>query len=69
MTGSPTTCGEEPPSLTQPCQLSNVSTEGNEVIFDLECDSLVNSTTGFGVHVGALGGGPTTIRFANCTGF
>jgi hypothetical protein len=61
-------CGQEPPSIAQPCQLSNISTEG-EVVFDLECDSLVNGTTGFGVHVGALGGGPTTIRFANCTGF
>lgn len=62
-------CGTEEPSIGQPCQLSNISTEGNEVVFDVECDALVNSTTGLAVDVGAVGGGPTTIRFANCTGF
>lgn len=56
-------CGSEPPSMEQPCQLSNVSTEGNEVTLDLQCDSLLSSTTGFGFDVDA------TIRFANCTGF
>jgi len=61
-------CGQEPPSIAQPCQLSNVSTVG-EVVFDLECDSLLNRTTLLAVDVGALGVGPTTIRFANCTGF
>jgi hypothetical protein len=62
-------CGTEEPSIEQPCQLSNISTEGNEVVFDVECDALVNSTTGLAVDVGAVGGGATTIRFANCTGF
>ncbi len=62
-------CGTEEPSIEQPCQLSNVSTEGNEVVFDVECDALVNSTTGLAVDVGAVGGGATTIRFANCRGF
>jgi len=62
-------CGTEEPSIEQPCQLSNISTEGNEVVFDLECDALVNSTTLLAVDVSAVDGGPTTIRFANCTGF
>ena len=62
-------CGTEPPSMEQPCQLSNVSVEGDEVVFDLECDAMLSSTTGLGYDVGALGGGPTTIRFANCVGF
>jgi hypothetical protein len=64
------TCGEDPPSMEQPCQLSNISTEGGEVIFNLECRSLLSSVTGTsGFDVGAVGGGPATIRFANCTGF
>ena len=62
-------CGTEPPSMQQPCQLSNVSVEGSEVSFDVECDSLLSSTTGQGFDVGAVGGGPATIRFANCVGF
>ncbi len=62
-------CGEDPPSMEQPCQLSNISTEGGEVVFDLECDALLSSVTGNGFDVGAVGGGPTTIRFNNCDGF
>lgn len=62
-------CGEEPPSTEQPCQLSNISTGDGEVVFDLECKALANSTTGLGFDVGAVGGGPTTIRFTNCDGF
>lgn len=61
-------CGEGPPTMEQPCQLSNVST-GREIVFDLECDALLSSLTELAFDVGALGGGPTTIRFANCTGF
>jgi hypothetical protein len=55
--------------MEQPCQLSNVSVEGSEVVFDLLCDTLLSSTTGLAFNVGAVGGGPTTIRFANCVGF
>jgi len=62
-------CGEDPPSMAQPCQLSNISTEGNEVVFDLQCESLFSSVTGLALNVGAPGGGPTTIQFANCRGF
>jgi hypothetical protein len=62
-------CGEDPPSMEQPCQLSNISTEGGEVVFDLECDALLSSVTGNGFDLGAVGGGPTTIRFNNCDGF
>jgi hypothetical protein len=62
-------CGTEPPSMQQPCQLSNVSVEGGDVVFDLECDSVLSDTTGLAFDVGAVGGGPTTLRFANCTGF
>lgn len=61
-------CGEGPPTMEQPCQLSNVST-GSEIVFDLECDALLSSLTELAFDVGALGGGPTTMRFANCTGF
>ncbi|MGB5193782.1 MAG: hypothetical protein WBN70_12435, partial [Polyangiales bacterium] len=62
-------CGIDPPSMEQPCQLSNVSTANNEVVFDLECQGLLSMTSGLGFDVGAVGGGPTTIRFSNCTGF
>jgi hypothetical protein len=62
-------CGSEPPSIEQPCQLSSISVEGNEISFGLECDSLLSSTTDLAFDVGAVGGGPTTIRFGNCTGF
>ena len=55
--------------MQQPCQLSNVSVEGGDVVFDLECDAVLSDTTGLAFDVGAVGGGPTTIRFANCTGF
>jgi hypothetical protein len=62
-------CGTDPPSMEQPCQLSEVSVEGTDVVFGVECDSLLSSTTGQAFDVGAVGGGPTTIRFANCLGF
>lgn len=62
-------CGMDPPSIEQPCQLSNVAVEGNEISFDLQCDSLISSTTGFAFDVSAVGGGPATIRFTNCIGF
>jgi hypothetical protein len=61
-------CGREPPSMDQPCQLTNISTDGAEVSFDLQCASLLSSTSSLGFDVGAVGGGPTTIRFQNCTG-
>ena len=60
-------CGTEPPSMEQPCQLSNVSVESSDAVFDLQCNSILSNTTGQGFDVGAVGGGPTTIRFANCT--
>lgn len=62
------TCGTDPPTVAQPCQLSNISIEGNELSFGLKCDSLLSSTTDLAFDVGAVGGGPTTIRFGNCTG-
>jgi hypothetical protein len=62
-------CGGDPPSVDQPCQLSNISAMGGEVSFDLECATLVSRTTGFAFDVGALGGGPTTMSFTNCSGF
>ena len=57
-------CGEEEPSIAQPCQLSNISTDDNQVMFDLECRSLLSSVTGLGLDVVT----PEPIRFANCTG-
>lgn len=62
-------CGTDPPSMEQPCQLTNVSTANSEVVFGLECEELVSRTSGLGFDVGAVGGGPATIRFTNCTGF
>lgn len=59
-------CGPEPPSMAQPCQVSDVLSENGEVSFDLICRSLLSSVTGNGFDVGAAGGGPTTIRFSNC---
>jgi len=63
-------CGEEPPSMAQPCQLSSVSTGNGGVSFAIECKSLLSSVTGTtsGFDVGAVGSGPTTIQFANCKG-
>ena len=62
-------CGLEAPTPDQPCQLSNVSAEGGVVEFDLLCESLLSSTSVSGFDVGAVGGGPTRIRFGACTGF
>jgi hypothetical protein len=62
-------CGAASPSVDQPCQITNVSAEGDEVVFDLQCAALLSSTSGLGFDVGAVGGGPTTIRFGNCSGF
>jgi hypothetical protein len=61
-------CGPEPPSIAQPCQLTNVVTESGEVSFDLQCRALISSLTGNAFDVGALDGGPTTISFSNCSG-
>jgi len=61
-------CGVEPPSMEQPCQLSNVSIAGDEVAFDLECNALMSSITVLGFDVGGIGGGRATIRFSNCSG-
>ena len=60
-------CGTEPPSVEQPCQLSNITVDGGDITFDLRCESLLSSTTGLGFDVGATGGGATTIHFGNCT--
>ena len=62
-------CGRETPSMMQPCQLSDISVEGSDVVFGVECRSLISDTTDAGFDVGAVGGGPATIRFANCVGF
>ena len=60
-------CGTEELSMEQPCRLSNVSADGGEVAFELECAPVVSSV-GVGFDLGAVGGGPTTIRFTNCDG-
>jgi len=61
-------CGTEPPSIEQPCQLSSISVDGSDISFDLQCESLWSSITLQGFDVGATGGGPTTIHFLNCAG-
>lgn len=60
-------CGTDEPSMQQPCQLSNITVGGGVVEFDLECESLISAAVA-GFDVGAIGPGPTTIRFENCTG-
>lgn len=62
-------CGEGDISLDQPCKLSGISVQGSDVRFELECHSLFNPTSILAYDVGAVGVGPTTITFANCTGF
>ena len=61
-------CGTDPPSIEQPCQLSNVTARSGEVAFGLECAPIISPDVGEGFHVSAPGGGPTTIRFSNCDG-
>jgi len=60
-------CGAAPPSMEQPCQLSNISVEGRDIAFDLQCDSILSSTTNWAFDVGGVGGS-ATVRFENCTG-
>lgn len=69
--GGPVTgaCGTEPPSFDQACQITNLSTAGGSVTFDLECRALFSSTSVLGFDVGAVGGGPATFSFSNCSGF
>ena len=59
-------CGTEPPSMAQPCQLSNIVAQGDGVSFDLQCDALFSSILGAGGPAFDVG---ATIRFANCAGF
>jgi hypothetical protein len=61
-------CGLDAPSVEQPCQLSNVVAEAGVVAFDLQCEALLNSASGFGFDVSATSGQPT-ISFSNCSGF
>ena len=58
-------CGQEMPTLQQPCQLTDIDTGGNEVSFNLQCRSLFSSVTGLALDVDSA----APIRFANCTGF
>lgn len=67
--GSLGTCGAEQPSMNQPCQISNVVLGGADISFDVECRTLLSSTTGNSFDVGGPGGVPASIRFARCTGF
>ena len=60
-------CGREEPSVEQPCQISNVVAEAGVIAFDLECDALLNSASGFGFDVNATSGQPP-ISFSNCSG-
>lgn len=59
-------CGTEPPSMAQPCQLSNISVEGHQVSFDLECDALFSSILGAD---GPAFDVSARIDFSNCTDF
>ena len=61
-------CGREEPSVEQPCQISNVMAESGVIAFDLQCEALLNSASGFGFDVTATSGQPT-ISFSNCSGF
>lgn len=60
------TCGFEPPSLEQPCQVSNLvigNIDGADISFDVSCERLLSPTTESGFDVDA------TVRFARCDGF
>ncbi len=60
----------EPTTVERPCQLSNLATGGGEVAFDLECEpNPILNLAAFGFNVSAIGSGPATIRFSNCSGF
>ncbi|MDH3728068.1 MAG: hypothetical protein OER77_11110 [Myxococcales bacterium] len=67
--GSLGTCGAEPPSMDQPCQISNVALGGADISFDVECEALLSDVTENAFDVGGPNGGPATIRFDRCTGF
>ena len=62
------TCGEAAPSMQQPCQISDVSIDDDQVAFDLECSAILSRATAAGFDVSAVGGGPTAIRFTGCEG-
>ncbi len=62
-------CGAEPPSMNQPCQISNVVLDGADISFDVRCEALLSGVTGNAFDVGGPNGGPATVRFARCTGF
>jgi len=62
-------CGAEPPSMDQPCQISNVVLGGADISFDVECEALLSNVTEKAFDVGGPNGEPATIRFARCTGF
>jgi hypothetical protein len=60
------TCGLGPPTLAQPCRLSNIELgeiEGVDVSFNVECNSLRSDVTGDGFDVDGR------IQFARCEGF
>jgi len=61
-------CGEDPPSMEQPCRLTNIVTEGGEVAFDLQCVEILSSASGRAFDVGGVGAETTRIRFQNCSG-
>lgn len=58
-------CGIDPPSMEQPCQISNFTVDDESSInvsFDVECEALMSDVTTNGFDVQA------SIRFARCTG-
>ena len=67
--GNSGACGAEPPSMNQPCQISNVVLGGADISFDFECEALLSVVTESGFDVAGPNGGPATVRFARCTGF
>ncbi len=64
-------CGAEPPSMEQPCEISNLDlNDGSaDISFDFECQALRSAVTGSAFDVAGPSGAPATVRFARCTGF
>lgn len=63
-------CGSEPPSMEQPCRISNVTLGGADadLSFDVECENLVDGVSNRAFDVGGTNGGAATVRFLRCDG-
>ena len=63
-------CGADPPSPTQPCQVTNVSINGDSVQLSVACDELASGSQAPEIRdVRGVGSAATaTLSFENCDG-